>query len=70
MQNVNKPIAWVGAFKLHSGMWDKAWNGSTNKASKQFENWIEENDLLILNDPKLPTYLGRSGNKDTYRIHK
>ena len=59
---VGKHFIIVGDFNIHDSLWDTEYLGSETAAGKEFNQFVEENDLVILNDGT-GTYLSPVSNQ-------
>ncbi|KAJ1299691.1 hypothetical protein OPQ81_005381 [Rhizoctonia solani] len=61
------PVIWSGDFNLHHPMWQLATSPPIhpNQDARSLADWIEENDLTIMNNTNTPTRIGRKNQKDS-----
>ena len=47
---IPKPVLFVGDFNAHSALWDNNWTKTPDRAGQTITDFIQNNDLIILND--------------------
>jgi hypothetical protein len=57
----DEPMIIVGDFNMHAALWDNTYGNTTpNPITQRFLDWINEHNMTVLNNPKLPTFFSHN----------